>query len=163
MVDPLTYQRHSLTIMKDALARGHKKAVVTGYVEGESMNPVLKRGDIISIRAISPEKIRLGDIVVFATNGALCVHRLIMKIHRGGRFILITKSDNALVIDRPFYDKKLLGKVVEIKKDVMTLNLESYSWTIINRILGLYHFLGVVARKRIKYLLTHFPLARPHS
>lgn len=164
MVNPLTYQRHSLTIMKDALARGYKKeAMVTCYVEGESMSPILKQGDIITIRAISPENIRLGDIVVFATNGTLCAHRLVMKIFRGGRFILITKSDNAFVIDRPFYDKKLLGKVVEIKKDAVTLNLESCLWIIVNRILGLYHFLGVVARKRIKYLLTHFALARPHS
>jgi len=153
MLDALTYQRHSLSIIKDALAPRHKKATVTAYVEGESMCPMLKRGDIITIRGTSPENIRLGDIVVFATNGTLCTHRLIMKISRGERFILVTKSDSAFVIDRPFCDKKLLGKVVEIKKDAMTLNLESCLWIIINRILGLYHFLGVVARKRIKSLI----------
>lgn len=153
MLDALTYQRHSLSIMKDALARRHKKATITSYVEGESMSPMLKRGNIITIKATSPQNIRLGDIVVFATNGTLCAHRLIMKIFRGERFILITKSDSAFVIDRPFYDKKLLGKVVEIKKDAMTLNLESCLWIIINRILGLYHFLGVVARKRVKSLI----------
>ncbi len=120
------------------------------------MSPMLKRGDIITIRATSPENIRLGDIVVFATSGTLCAHRLIMKIFRGRCFILVTKSDSASVIDRPFCDDKLLGKVVEIKRGAMTLNLESFWWIIINRVLGLYHFLGVVARKRIKYLLTHF-------
>jgi len=162
MLDALTYQRHSLSIMKDALARGHKKAILTSFVAGESMSPMLRRGDIITIKAISPENIRLGDIVVFATNGTLCAHRLIMKISRGGRFILVTKSDSTFFIDRPFYDKKLLGKVVEIKKDAMTLNLESCLWIIINRILGFYHLLGALARKRIKYLLTRLPLARPH-
>jgi len=156
MLDALTYQRHSLSIIKDALARRHKKAMVTSYVEGESMSPMLKRGNIITIKATSPQNIRLGDIVVFATNGTLCAHRLIMKIFRGGRFILVTKSDSTFVIDRPFYDKKLLGRVVEIKKDAMTLNLESCLWIIINRILGLYHFLGVVARKRVKSLIPRF-------
>lgn len=163
MADTLTYQRHSLSIVKEALSRTHKKATVTSYVAGESMRPMLKRGDIIAIRAISPEKIRLGDIAVFATNGTLCAHRLMMKCFRHGHFILVTKSDSTFVVDRPFYDKKLIGKVVSIKKDAKTLNLESCLWTTINLILGLYHFLGVVARKRIKYLLTHFAIVRPRQ
>ena len=74
MADALTYQRHSLSVVKDALTRSHKKATLTSYVEGESMSPMLKRGDAITIRAISPERIRLGDIVVFATSGTLCAH-----------------------------------------------------------------------------------------
>ena len=162
MIDPLTYQSHALSIMKDALARRDSRVAVTTHVQGDSMSPMLKRGDIIAIRAVSAEKIRLGDIAVFAVNGTLCAHRLVMKSFRGGRFILVTKSDREFVVDRPFYDKKLLGKVVEIKKGAKTLDLESSLWIIINRILGLYHLLAVVAKKRIKYLLTHFALVRPH-
>lgn len=150
MQDALIYERESSSIIKEALR--DREVTLKVYARGDSMGPIIKEGNILIIKPTTSKKVRIGDIVVFDTSEKLCAHRLIRKYFRQDSLILLTKSDKSLVADIPFGDKKLIGKVSHIEKEAVILNLESILWTIINRILGLYHSLILSAINRLNTL-----------
>lgn len=133
----LTYERQSHSLIKELLCQ--KQTTVKAYVVSDSMSLFIKAGDAVIIKSVTPEELRLGDIVVFSKSGNLCSHRLIRKYFKANHHIFITKSDRVFVADTPFTDKNLMGKVSCVQKSVKTLNLESIFWTLVNRCLGLCH------------------------
>lgn len=150
MADSRTYERESISVIKDALT--HKESRLQVYATGDSMSPLIKKGDTIVIKSVSPEEIKLGDIAVFDSQGKLCAHRLIRKYSIGNRYVFITKSDKTFMADASFEDQKLIGKVACIRKATAVLNLESIRWSIINRAFGLYHLFMLSLRQRLRPL-----------
>ncbi len=65
-------------------------------VESESMEPTLYRGDLIILRAVDPNTLQVGDIIVFDF-GSLdvpVVHRIIHIENTSGYLEFTTKGDN---------------------------------------------------------------------
>ncbi|WFO76330.1 signal peptidase I [Desulfurococcaceae archaeon MEX13E-LK6-19] len=92
--------------------------VPIAVVEGKSMFPLLREGDIVFIKKVSPEDIHVGDVIVYEYRGKYIIHRVIKVIHQNGKTYYVTKGDNNFVID-PYYEPgvpydKVKGKVVEI-------------------------------------------------
>jgi len=71
-------------------------------VSGESMNPVLKNGDQISIIHQSP---RIGNIALFFRGGMFYIHRVVWK--KGDFFYTI--GDNSPVPDHPVHEQDIIG------------------------------------------------------
>ena len=66
-------------------------------VEGRSMEPTLKDGDLVVVRKARAEDVEVGDIIVFRQPGAaskIIIHRVIAKLEVKGRVLLRTKGDN---------------------------------------------------------------------
>ena len=66
------------------------------WVETGSMEPVLQPGDLILVKGIQPNKIQLGDIIVFHQPGDynnLIIHRVVNITNEDGQIYLTTKGD----------------------------------------------------------------------
>ncbi len=94
-------------------------------VKGTSMLPTLYYGDLVIVHKVPPDKIHVGDIIVYKSeyHGELVIHRVI-KIVKGPQckpLCYVTKGDNNLVSDAGFlepaygisYDK-VIGVVYSI-------------------------------------------------
>ncbi len=86
-------------------------------VTSGSMNPTLKRGDLIFIYKVPASDIKVGDIVVFRVpwSETPIVHRVVEIYNEGGVEVFITKGDNNPVPD-PGYrtSKDIYGRVLEV-------------------------------------------------
>lgn len=66
-----------------------------------SMRPLLQPGDMIISREISPEKIRIGDVITYKINkNTLVTHRVIEVIKQGEELLYKTKGDANNIEDR---------------------------------------------------------------
>ena len=62
-------------------------------VRGKSMEPSLIEGDIVFVVQRNPEKITIGDVVVFDFRGTSIVHRVVETSYVEGTMCFITKGD----------------------------------------------------------------------
>lgn len=82
-------------------------------IDGISMNPTLRRGDVAIIdKKVIPEAIRVGDIVKFREGPLQVVHRVV-SIHSDGEGrSFITRGDNNPRDDPPIRADELEGRVI---------------------------------------------------
>lgn len=83
-------------------------------VETGSMEPTIHPGDVVAIQALSPETIRAGDIITYATNKQLITHRVVGTVPKGQEKRLITQGDANNHIDEPIALEQVRGKVVYV-------------------------------------------------
>lgn len=89
------------------------------------MSPVLRDGNLVFTQKVSPQKLQLGDIVVFSDKGTHYIHRfLYIKKDARGLLRLVTKADRNLKPDFPVESSSFVGKVVEIKTRNNRVSLE---------------------------------------
>jgi len=79
------------------------------------MEPTLYRGDLVVVRAVEPETLQVGDIIIF--HASWCdvpvVHRIIEVQHVGGEIQFITKGDNNPTPDHtPVQASDVIAKVI---------------------------------------------------
>lgn len=65
-------------------------------VVSNSMDPTLKKGDLVVVKGVPPEDIAIGDIIVYHNplQGVEVVHRVIDIKRNGNELIFYTKGDN---------------------------------------------------------------------
>jgi len=85
-------------------------------VEGNSMEPTLSDGDLVMVKKVDPEDVKVGDVIVFHEPGSestVIIHRVVGKVERDGRVFFQTKGDNNDVQD-PWLvsEEDLIGVVV---------------------------------------------------
>lgn len=89
-------------------------------VESESMEPTLYRGDLVIVRAVDVQTLRVGDIIIFNASWHISnvpvVHRIIQIENVSGELQFTTKGDNNLTNPGPDPEPALAsavrGKVV---------------------------------------------------
>lgn len=93
------------------LAKNKQSAVFTGTIQGNSMLPWIKAGDLIEIVPVS-SAIRYGDVVAFFDNyhSRIVAHRVIGR----KKGYIITKGDNCFKADAPLNNDSLAGVVTKI-------------------------------------------------
>ena len=69
-------------------------------VRGKSMEPALIEGDIVFVVQKNPEKITVGDVVVFDFRGTSIVHRVVEISYEGGTKCFTTKGDDNPTTDQ---------------------------------------------------------------
>lgn len=87
--------------------------IVPTVILSNSMNPSIKRGDMVVIKKITYENIKINDVIEYKLDKIYIVHRVInIKQTKNGN-IYITKGDNNLVRDsKSVTEKQITGKVV---------------------------------------------------
>ena len=76
-----------------------------------SMSPVLNVGDIALVKAVSADAINEGDIVQFARDGSVTMHRVVAIQEDGGK-VFITQGDaNDSPDSSPVYPEQIQGRV----------------------------------------------------
>jgi signal peptidase len=65
----------------------------SSVVMSGSMEPTIPVGSIVVVRKISPEDVKVGDVIAFSTGESKTLHRVIDKVAEGGSFYFRTKGD----------------------------------------------------------------------
>jgi signal peptidase len=81
-------------------------------ISGNSMNPALYPGDVVITRPVSPEAIRVGDVIRFRRDGFDVVHRVVAVEGSGAALVFTTRGDNNNVDDPPVLAEQVQGRVV---------------------------------------------------
>jgi hypothetical protein len=82
-----------------------------------SMAPILQPGDQILVRPISPDQIRVGDLVLIRAGTLRLVHRLIEKTLDAQSVRWITKGDNCRSVDETWSTDKIYGIIVLVEAE----------------------------------------------
>ena len=82
---------------------------------GKSMAPAIRDGDLLHVRPVVVEKLRKGDIVLFADGAYFRAHRLVLV--DCDRDVFITRGDAGVEMDGALSSQQLLGKVVAKEED----------------------------------------------
>jgi len=78
---------------------------------GVSMLPTLWPGDRLTIQAAGFDRVRPGDIVLYARQNRFFIHRMTQKSAAADSQFLITQGDAMVQEDPPVNSDELLGKV----------------------------------------------------
>lgn len=102
-------------------------------VEGESMLPTVREGDLVILLKVSdPSEIRVGDVVVYRSIGdRLIIHRVIEVRRVGNEYFYVTKGDNNLYPDigdtiHGVSFSRIVGKVFSINSHIVKLPYLGY-------------------------------------
>ncbi|NJK80109.1 MAG: hypothetical protein HC914_09510 [Chloroflexaceae bacterium] len=98
----VTYQAAALQMACTRLQQGQSLVV---RVQGNSMLPLLRPGDVVRVEPVSINGIRSGDVLLVAYPHTLLMHRLIAHTAHGWQ----TKGDNRSLPDAPVLLRPLWG------------------------------------------------------
>lgn len=102
----------SLGLVQSLLRQG---ITVRIRVSGNSMQPLLKGGEIVEVEMLPKTKPQLGDILFICDRmGNPIVHRLIWRRIQNGTLHLITKGDSCTGFDGFVSIDRVLGRVKRI-------------------------------------------------
>jgi hypothetical protein len=79
-----------LEVAQDVLKEGFEVQLDT---RGDSMVPLIRSGGFLRVEAVKPERLRLGDVIVYRVGELLVAHRLVRKRREGGSLRLLSKGD----------------------------------------------------------------------
>ncbi len=119
-----------------AIALLMKNQTVRVCLTGNCMKPFLRDNDLITIQPVEAGQLICGDVTVYRCNRELKVHRFLkMRSINGGNYSII-KADRRFRPDKPVPDADILGKVIEIRRGLKTIDYRKKSWERINFLLG---------------------------
>jgi signal peptidase I len=73
------------------------------------------RGDLLLIRGVEPEEIKVGDVIVYRSYDRMIVHRVVQVISDGKNFFFVTKGDANKSPDfPPVRSDRVVGKVLVV-------------------------------------------------
>lgn len=85
-------------------------------VTGESMRPLLRGGETVTVGCSAPESLVPGELVLCrAAGGRLVLHRLVSVSGAGAERRWRTRGDALMSCDEPFAERQVLGKVTRIE------------------------------------------------
>lgn len=109
-------------VTQEVLSRG---SCLRFTVNGNSMAPFVRDGDIIHVEPMAADRLRVGDIVFYRRPGGKhTVHRLIRKDLARKPATLITRGDNMRHSDGPVSLDQVLGRTTLIESRGRELPLD---------------------------------------
>jgi len=108
--------------------------VPVAVVEGYSMYPLLREGDVVFAYKAPPDQIKPGQIIIFeGVGGKLIIHRVIDVKRVGDRFYYVTKGDNNQIPDIMHFSsgvgipyERVKGVVVSVDNAVVKIPYLGY-------------------------------------
>ena len=94
-------------------------------MQGNSMFPTMKEGDLGYVEKCTPDELKIGDVVVFKANEKLVAHRLTSMFYQNGVRVFETKGDKNSFHDAPFTSEELVGKITSIQRKNRLRRLDS--------------------------------------
>ena len=94
-------------------------------VHGTSMLPWVRPRDIVLVRRATLDSVRCGDLVLFARNAQLFLHRVIEKKRFAGSLQVLAKGDAHPHPDVAVGQDEFLGRVVRIHRGRRGVELDS--------------------------------------
>ena len=76
------------------------------------MEPMLRAGDVVLVGTCDPEKIQVGDIILFDSSGKSVLHRVIQIEYSSEVLDFTTQGDANNVSDTPVTVQQVRGKAI---------------------------------------------------
>lgn len=126
------------SLLKESIDNGR---YFKGTIQSESMSPLLNINDQILIGHCPPEKLKLGDLIVFNTSKHLCCHRFMYSRSHQHERIIVSKGDSEPCFDtEAVLLEHIIGKVLLIEKPQVKIKTTSKFWKILNYLIGAISF-----------------------
>ncbi|MCM3573751.1 S24/S26 family peptidase [Mesobacillus subterraneus] len=116
--------------------------------DGNSMFPLIQRGDVCRFNPCSPGSLVKGDIILFHTDqGQLIAHRFIgMETNR-----YLFKGDTNLGYDLPATPEQIIGKLTTIKKQRYDVSVQNSSFKLWGNLIMSLPILSGILRKYLNW------------
>lgn len=95
-------------MLRESLRQGQTPRLT---VSSNSMAPLLRRDDQITLEAVTVGALRIGDIITVASVSQVMTHRFWGVTDDSGQVCLLTRGDRPLVFDAPWPAEALIGRV----------------------------------------------------
>jgi signal peptidase I len=121
-------------------------------IVSDSMSPIIKIGNVVTVNHVDPANIRLGDIVAFRDNQHVVVHRVIGRYRSDKQPGFYHGGDYSSTSGRaPFND--IIGRVTAIQKGRREIRLDTPGQIMINRVMGWrLRLVGILGRTRPRFI-----------
>lgn len=100
-----------------------------------SMHPFIEINDRVLVKKVNSSEIKIGDIIIFKSNGVFVTHRVIDLLRQNERIAILQKGDASSYASWIPVDD-VVGKVIIIEKKGKFLNLNSLKSRVLNSFLG---------------------------
>lgn len=137
-----SYQQVVLDLVSAQIGRD---SLLSLHVNGGSMAPLLRPGDIVTVQPVRPEVLRSGDLILVRRPAELVTHRLLDVDAQGWH----TKGDSCRRADEPVLAKDILGRVVTVERGAVHLDLQSRRWALANQWLSVLGRLEAAVSRRV--------------
>ena len=107
-------------------------------VEGGSMAPFLRGGEMVVWSPVRPQALRTGDLITVLSGDVLLVHRVLRLRVRGGTLQVREKGDSQR-LGRWVDAAEVLGRVEAVLEGGARRDLTRWPWRHANRLLGMAH------------------------
>ena len=101
------------------------KQKVTLKLNGYSMYPFIKPGDVGTISKCSISSLKAGEVIVFKHHNHCIAHRLLKKQILNGNQLLIAKGDTSKKKDKPISEDMFIGRLAALSRNGRNIDLES--------------------------------------
>ncbi|MFC1804881.1 S24/S26 family peptidase [Candidatus Omnitrophota bacterium] len=105
-------------------------------ISGLSMWPSCRPGDKLLIAKVSPQELKIGDIIAYKSQGALICHRLVMKTGRNGNIRMRARGDCSFSLGEIVDAKQFFGKATAILRGDRIISLVGLRSQMINLLLA---------------------------
>ena len=109
--------------------------VIRFKIISNSMNPMIKLGDVVKVSSVEPSRICTGDIIAFIDNGNIIVHRVI-GIFRHKQKLNFRHRGDAGSGSGIITLKSLIGRVIVIERKGREIHLDTRINVITSKLLG---------------------------
>lgn len=98
-------------------------------VFGSSMFPLIRSGDIVTVKPMPPENLTVGEVLFYYKDGIFFAHRL---KERSSNSLIITRGDNLPFNDNFITPSEVLGKIVTVERRGKKIDMESGLMRLVN-------------------------------
>ena len=110
----------------DALAQAILEGGLTlrFRAKGMSMHPFVRSGDLLYVQAVAPDRVHVGDLVLFRIAGSkVAVHRVLRRKRFGEEIAFVVKGDRVERPDGIIPAENVLGVVIARERDGVKIDL----------------------------------------
>jgi N-acetylglutamate synthase-like GNAT family acetyltransferase len=117
---------------------------------GRSMEPFLREGDLLTVRPVAPEDLRVGDVAFFRAPGPrLVAHRIVGRRARNGRLVLTVRGDAGSGAAELVEGPDVLGRVESVTRGLLARRLDRGFWRRAGRCWAALSRAGLVGAMRL--------------
>jgi len=110
----------------DALAQAilEEGLILRFRAKGVSMHPFVRSGDLLYVQTIAPDRVHIGDLVLFRIAGSkVAVHRVLRRKRLGEKSAFVIKGDRVEQPDGVVPAENILGQVIARERDGVKIDL----------------------------------------
>jgi signal peptidase I len=92
--------------------------------KGMSMHPFVRTGDLLYVRAVAPDRVHIGELVLFRiASSRVAVHRVLRRTKLGEKLAFVIKGDRVEQPDGIVPAEKVLGQVIARERNGVKIDL----------------------------------------